>query len=382
MQRTRASALVGNKEIIIETGKLAKQAGGSVTVQCGDTVVLVTVTAAPNIKEGVDFLPLTVDFVEKTFAAGKIPGGFFKREGKPTEVATLVSRFIDRPLRPMFPEGYCYETQVIATVLSYDQVNDPDTLAIIGASAALILSDVPFPKPLAGCRIGRIDGQWVINATAGEMEQSDIDLIVAGTEDAIVMVEGGASEVAEKDMIEAILTAHKAIQPIIQIQKDILAKVAKEKKVVVLPEKDQNITQKIKGYEKQIRDSMLIKEKQARYKTLSEIKDKIKTELFPEGDSPKGGLPKGSEPTPAQLGQLADDYEETKGAIMRQMILKDHKRIDGRSLTDIRPISCEVGILPRTHGSGLFTRGETQALVVVTLGSADDAQTIDSISGE
>lgn len=377
MQRTRASALVGNKEIIIETGKLAKQAGGSVTVQCGDTVVLVTATAAPNIKEGVDFLPLTVDFVEKTFAAGKIPGGFFKREGRPTEVATLVSRFIDRPLRPMFPEGYCYETQVIATVLSYDQVNDPDTLAIIGASAALILSDVPFPKPLAGCRVGRINGQWVINATAGEMEQSDIDLIVAGTEDAIVMVEGSASEVAEKDMIEAILTAHKAIQPIIQIQKDILAPVAKEKKVVVLPEKDKNITQKIKGYEKQIRDSMLIKEKQARYKTLSDIKDKIKTELFPAGGSPEG-----SKPTPAQLGQLADDYEEVKGTIMRQMILKDHKRIDGRSLTDIRPISCEVGVLPRTHGSGLFTRGETQALVVVTLGSTDDAQTIDSIAGE
>lgn len=369
---TRVSCELGGRELIIETGKLAKQAGGSVTVQCGDTVILVTATASNEPKENIDFLPLTVDYVEKTFAAGKIPGGFFKREGRPSELATLTSRFIDRPIRPLFPTGYSNETQVIATVLSVDQVNDPDTLAIIGASAALVISDVPFLKPLAGCRIGRLNGEFVINALDADMEDSDIDLTIAATEDAVVMVEGGGAEVSEKDMIEAIMFGHKSILPVIQLQKDLQAKVGKEKKEFTLPERDDAVTQKVNSFESKTAEAMQIKVKEDRYKTLSEIKKQIKAELFPT-DADKDG---------AQLLQVSQDFDALKSRLMRGMIIKDKVRIDGRSSTDIRPISSEVTVLPRTHGSGLFTRGETQALVVATLGSADDQQRIDSISRE
>lgn len=369
---TRVSAQLGGRELIIETGKLAKQAGGSVTVQCGETIILVTATAASTPKENVNFLPLTVDYVEKTFAAGKIPGGFFKREGRPSEVATLTSRFIDRPIRPMFPEGYNYETQIIATVLSVDQVNDPDTLAIIGASAALVISDIPFPKPLAGCRVGRIEGKFVINALDADMEAGDIDLTIAASEDAVVMVEGGAVEVPEKDMIEAILFAHEAIKPIIQIQKDLQAKVGKPKKEIIPPQRDQAVTDKVNSFEAKVSEAMQIKTKAERYQTLSAIKDEIIEALFPTEE----------EKDEAKLRQVSHDYEEIKSRLMRHRILKEGVRIDGRSMTDIRSIEAEVSVLPRTHGSGLFTRGETQALVVATLGSADDQQRIDSISRE
>ncbi len=369
---TRVSAFLGDKEIIIETGKLAKQAGGSVTVQCGDTIVLVTATAAPSPKEGIDFLPLTVDFIEKTFAAGKIPGGFFKREGRPTEVATLTSRFIDRPIRPLFPEGYYYETQVIATVLSVDQINDPDTLSVIGASAALCVSDIPFPKPVAGCRIGRIDGQWVLNATTADMDNSDIDLIVAATEDAVVMVEGGGDEVSERDLIDAILYAHKSLQPVIKAQKDLQNKAGKPKREIVLPEKDAAITAAVEATAAQVREAMQIAVKHDRYAKLDEIKKAIAAKITPANE----------ELAPAKKLQLGGDYEALKSRVMRQMILKEGKRIDKRSMEAIRPISCEARILPRTHGSALFTRGETQALVVATLGNSDDQQIIDSISGE
>lgn len=372
LKPVRVSAKLGGSEIIIETGKLAKQAGGAVTVQSGETIVLVTATAAPTAREDVDFLPLTVDFVEKTFAAGKIPGGFFKREGRPTEMATLTSRFIDRPLRPLFPEGYTYETQVIATVLSVDQINDPDTLAIIGASAALTISEVPFLGPIAGCRVGKIDGKFVINASSVDMENSDLDLILAASADAVVMVEGGAHEASEQDMIDAIAFGHRALKPIIQMQNELREKVGKPKRQIVKPTPDQALTAKVHAMESKVRDAMKISVKQERYETLAKLKAELTSQIFPEG----------TEVVPAKKLQLAHDYEELKGSIMREMIIKKGVRIDGRGLKDIRPISCEVGILPRTHGSGLFTRGETQALVVATLGGSDDAQRIDSISGE
>lgn len=372
MKPTRVSATLGGAEIIIETGKLAKQAGGSVIVQCGETVVLVTATAAPEPKENVDFMPLTVDYVEKTFAAGKIPGGFFKREGRPTEVATLTSRFIDRPIRPMFPEGYAHETQIIATVLSVDQIHDPDTLAIIGASAALTISNVPFPKPLAGCRVGRIDGKLVINASAVDMEKSDIDLIVAASEDAVVMVEGGGAEVSEEDMIGAIQFAHESLKPLCQIQRDLAALVGKAKIEIIVKEKDASITKKVASLEGQVREAMQIAVKQDRYARLSEIKDNLKATLFPNEE----------DQDEAKLAQFSSDYSDLKGQAMRSMILKEGRRIDGRDLVSVRPITTEVGILPRTHGSALFTRGETQALVVATLGGTDDEQRMDSITSE
>lgn len=365
-------APLGGKEIVIETGKLAKQAGGSVTVQCGETIVLVTVTAAQQPKENIDFLPLTVDFIEKTFAAGKIPGGFFKREGRPSEFATLISRFIDRPIRPLFPEGWSCETQVIATVLSVDQINDPDTLAMIGASTALLISDVPYTKPMAGCRVGRIDGKLVINAASPDMEKSDIDLIVAATEEAVVMVEGGGNEVQEKDLIEAILFAHESLRSVIKAQKDLQAKAGKPKREVVLPPKDEAVLKLVNGVEKEVVAAMKMPVKLERYAKLSEIKEGLKAKLTPEEE----------EIDVSKKLELESSFENLKSQIMRKMILKDKARIDGRGHSAIRPISCEVGILPRTHGSGLFTRGETQALVVATLGSADDQQIIDSIKGE
>lgn len=371
-QPIRVSAQLGGKEIIIETGKLAKQAGGSITIQCGDTIVLVTATSAPEPKEDIDFVPLSVDFIEKTFAAGKIPGGFFKREGKPTEMATLTSRFIDRPIRPMFPKGYNYETQVLATPLSVDPVNDPDVLAITGASAALVVSDINFPKPLAGCRVGRLNGQFVLNVSSEEMLQSDIDLIVVASEDAVVMVEGGAQEASEKDLIAAISFAHQSVKPLIEAQKELLKKVAPRKRELSRVKKEPLLESKLSTYEKKVHQALTIKEKLARYEAFKELKASIVSEIFPDEATRD----------PKLVKQIANEFEEIKGKVMRQIILKEKVRIDGRKYNDIRPISVEVGLLPRAHGSGLFTRGETQALVVATLGSTDDKQRIDSIFGE
>lgn len=371
-QPIRVSAQLGGKEIIIETGKLAKQAGGAITIHCGDTIVLVTATSAPEPKEDIDFVPLSVDFIEKTFAAGKIPGGFFKREGKPTEMATLTSRFIDRPIRPMFPEGFNYETQVLATPLSVDPVNDPDVLAITGASAALVVSDINFPKPLAGCRVGRLNGQFVLNVSSEEMLQSDIDLIVVASEDAVVMVEGGAQEASEKDLIEAISFAHQSVKPLIEAQKELLKKVAPKKRELSPVKKESLLKSKFSTYEKKVHQALTIKEKQACYEAFKELKASIVSEIFPDEETRD----------PKLVKQIANEFEELKGKVMRQMILKEKVRIDGRKYNDIRPISVEVGLLPRAHGSGLFTRGETQALVVATLGSTEDKQRIDSIFGE
>lgn len=365
---TQVTCKLGDKEIIIETGKLAKQAGGSVTVRSGDTIVLVTATASQNAKEGIDFLPLTVEYLEKTFAAGKIPGGFFKREGKPSDNSVLTARFIDRPMRPMFPENWRYDTQIIGTVLSACQEDIPDTLAIIGASAAVVLSDIPFPKPIAGCRVARIDGQFKLNPGLFEMEHSDLEIVVAATEDAVVMVEGEAHEVPESVMLEAIQFAHESLKPLIRAQLELQAKVGKVKRQVAAPVKDEAITKAVQAVSGRVKEAFNIKVKQDRYATLAEIKSGLKKELF--GDTV---------PEVAKLLQLGGDFEDLKSQLMRASILDEKKRIDGRGFADIRNISCEVGFLPRVHGSALFTRGETQALVAVTLGSADDEQTIDGL---
>lgn len=358
---------LGETEIIIETGKMAKQAGGSVTVRSGDSIVLVAATAAPTPKNEADFLPLSVEYVEKTYAAGKIPGGFFKREGKPSETSVLTSRFIDRPIRPLFPENYYYETQVIATVLSACPKNPPEVLAMIGASAALVISDIPFKKPIAGCQVCRVDGQFKINPTLADIERADLSLVVAASEDAVVMVEGEALEAKEADLVAAIEFAHRAMQPVIQLQKEMQKKCGKPKREMIAPQRDEKITKAVQSVKEKVVKALAIKVKQDRYAQLSLIKDELKDQLIDDNSTFDHKL------------QLATDFENLKSDLMRHAILKDKKRIDGRTLEEIRPITCEVGLLPRAHGSALFTRGETQALVVATLGASDEAQRIDGL---
>ena len=362
---------LGGRTLTIESGKLAKQAGGSVTVRCGDTIVLVTVVVKKEPKEGADFLPLTCDYIEKTFASGKIPGGFFKREGRPSELATLTSRFIDRPIRPLFPEGYFHETQLIATVLSADPENEPDILAMIGASAAMMLSEAPFLGPIAGVRVGRIDGVLRINPTPDEMDVSDIDLIVAGSRDAVVMVEGGAEEVSEQDIIAAITFAHKAIQPILKIQEELRQKLGKKKMTIPPVEVDQTLKKEVEGLTgSRLNQAIRIPEKLKRSEEIAALEAKLIKAKVPSEDD--GTIAK----------KIAHIFEEMHYHLMRKMVLEEKVRIDGRRHDEIRPITCEIGLLPRAHGSALFTRGETQALVATTLGSGEDEQIIDALAGE
>lgn len=360
----------GGRELTIETGKLAKQASGSVVVRYGDSVVLVTVTGTQTPREGIDYFPLSVDYIEKTFAAGKIPGGFFKREGRPTESAILTSRFIDRPIRPLFPEGYRNEVQIIATVLSADNDNPTDVLAMVGASAALHLSPIPFNGPIAGVCVGRVDGQLICNPTAEQMELSDIDLIVSASSSAVVMVEGGSKEVPEADILAAIRFAHNSILPILDAQEELYKQAGKPKWEVPPVEVDAALRAKVQEFAKgKLNDAVRIKEKQTRYGTIDQIKKDLVATFVPEGDTT--GLKK----------KVIEEYEELKRVIVRQMILKDKIRIDGRDYKTVRPIWIEAGLLPRAHGSAIFTRGETQALATVTLGTSDDQQMIDAISG-
>ena len=340
MAVTQVTCELGGQKIIIETGKMAKQAGGAVTVRCGDSIVLVTATASQTAKEGIDFLPLTVEYLEKTFAAGKIPGGFFKREGRPSEAAILTSRFIDRPIRPLFPENYYFDTQVITTVLSAAPENNPDTLAIIGASAALCVSDIPFAKPIAGCRVGRINGEFKLNPGLYEMDDSDMELIVAATNGAVVMVEGNCAELPEDVLLQAIQFAHDNLKPIIAAQLELQAKAGKAKRVITAPVKDENITKMVREFASATKAALALPVKQERYAQLAAIKDEIKKKLFPEGTAA----------TVAQSLQLAGEYESLKSDLMRAAILDEKKRIDGRGFTDIRNISCETNLLPRAHG--------------------------------
>ena len=357
------------RPLSIEVGKVAKQADGAALVRYGETVVLVTAVAAKELKTDTDFFPLTVDYQEKTFAAGKIPGGFFKREGRPSEKEILTCRLIDRSIRPLFSEGLRCETQVIATVLSADRENDPDMVAMLGASVALQVSDIPFSGPLAGVRIGRIDGRWVINPTQSQLLESDMDIFLSGSRDAIVMVEGGAKMVPEDEILEALFTGHQAIQPLLQIQEDIRREIGKPKRQVPLAELDAAIVRQVEQLAlSKLQQAIEIPEKLERYKQIGEIKGEVVAQMLAE--------------FPQKEKDIKGAFDELKRNCFRGLIIQRERRIDGRGLKDIRPITCEVEILPRTHGSALFTRGETQALVVTTLGTASDEQKIDALIGE
>jgi polyribonucleotide nucleotidyltransferase len=359
----------GGRAFSIETGKVAKQANGSVMVQYGETVVLVTAVTSDKKREGIDFIPLTVNYLEMTYAAGRIPGGFFKREGRPSDRETLISRFIDRPLRPLFQKGFQNEIQIIATVLSADQDNDPSTLGMIGASCALSLSDIPFNGPIAGAKVGRIDGEFVLNPTHEELELSDIDLFVAGSEDAIIMVEGSAKEVNEDEILEAILFGHQSLKPVINLQKEMKLASGVIPREFELKKPEEGIYEKVEAIaQEKLQGIFHITEKGKRRERLDEVLQLSFQELG------------AGEETSQRMVKIA--FEEVYRKLIRKLILEEKRRIDGRGLSEIRPISCEVGILPRTHGSALFTRGETQVLAVVTFGTSEDEQKINSLIGE
>jgi polyribonucleotide nucleotidyltransferase len=354
----------GGRPLIIESGKLAELANGAVTVRYGDTIVLATATAARQPRPDVDFFPLTVDYEERMYAAGKIPGGFFKREGRPTENAILTMRLTDRPIRPFFPKGFRNDVQIIITVLSADQENEPGTLAIIGASAALTVSDIPFEGPVAGVKVGRIGGQFVLNPTAAQLEKSDMELVLAGTADAIAMVEAGAKEVSEQVMLDGLRFGHESMQEVIALQKRMRDEIGKPKFTFAPAKTSTEVADSVRQLLAGRIDEILRQtEKQAR----GEARDNLvryAVEQLGEKFSSK------------EIGQAVDDLETEH---VRRSILEDGKRPDGRGLTDIRPITCEVGYLPRVHGSGLFKRGQTQVLSIVTLGSIGDEQVIDGL---
>ncbi len=354
----------------IESGRWARQAGGAAVVRYGESVVLVTACVTENPRPGIDFLPLVVDYVEKTFSVGKIPGGFFKREGRLSEFEVLTSRMIDRPIRPLFPKGFYNEIQVIATVLSADKENDTAILAMIGASAALSISDIPFNGPIAGARVGRIDGELVVNPRLPDFDRSDLNIFVAGSRDAILMVEGEANEVPEEEVLDAILFAHRSLAPVLDLQERMAREIGKEKRAFekkVLPEEDLRKISSIA--EGPLAEAYGIRGKQERHKRIEEISEAVRAAFTEEERAENGAL-------------IPDAFKSLEKKIVRGTILREKKRIDGRGLTDIRPITCEVGVLPRTHGSAVFTRGETQALVTATLGTSQDEQRIDSILGD
>ena len=354
----------------LETGRIARQADASVLVQYGETAVLATATAAKEPKPGIDFFPLTVNYQEKTFAAGKIPGGYFKREGRPTEKEVLTSRLIDRPVRPLFAKGFRNETQVVTTVLSHDLENDPDVVAMIAASAALTLSGIPFLGPIAAARVGYIGGNYVLNPQLDEMPESQLDLIVAGTADAVLMVESEAKELAEDIMLGAVMYGHKHFQPVLDAIIKLAERAAKEPWELKPDEGPDELAGRVRSdSEADLREAYKIVAKHERRDAVAAVKDKIKTTLVPEDDDGK------------VAAKISSAFKEAEKDVVRGNILKTHKRIDGRDLTTVRPISSEVGILSRTHGSALFTRGETQALVVTTLGTGEDEQYIDALEG-
>ncbi|RMD99826.1 MAG: polyribonucleotide nucleotidyltransferase, partial [Calditrichaeota bacterium] len=352
----------------IEYGRVAKQASGAVLVRFGDTIILATAVGSEETSTQ-DFFPLSVDYREKAYAAGKIPGGFFKREGRPSENEILSSRLIDRSLRPLFPDGYKNEVQVMVTVLSADKENDPDVLGITGASAAIMISDIPWQGPVAGLRIGRVDGQFIANPTYEQLERSDLDLVISANEDSIVMVEGEAWEISEQDMLAALEFGQKAAQPLLRMQKELAEEVGKPKMEVVVPELPENLEEKVRSMAtEKLKELLNITEKADRRKQIKtfykEVVESLQEE-YPESE--------------AQIKEIFHDIEKE---ITRSMILQQSRRLDGRQMDDIREITCEVGLLPRTHGSCLFTRGQTQALAVITLGTKIDEQKMDELEGE
>jgi polyribonucleotide nucleotidyltransferase len=358
---------INGKKITLETGKIARQADGAIIATCGETVVIATVVGAKKLRDGQDFFPLSVNYQEKYYAAGKIPGGYFKREARPTESEQLISRLIDRPIRPLFPSSFMNEVQLLPTVLSYDGENQADVLSIIACSAALAISGLPFGGPIAASRVGFKDGKYLLNPTPKELEESSLDLVVAGTKDAVLMVESETSGLTEKEMLTAVKFGHENFVPIIESIEKLTKKAGKPKWEVEIKDHSKVKTKIAKTFEADLRKAFQEIDKKKRSTAISEINSKCK-EMFADDESIS------ENEAMAQLKSLEKD-------IVRTAILKDKKRIDGRGLADVRQIKCEVGVLPRTHGSALFTRGETQALVVTTLGTSDDEQRVESLNG-
>jgi len=368
MMERRMSIELGGRNLSIEAGKIAKQANGAVAVQYGETIVLVTAVCSEEERKNIDFIPLTVNYLEMTFAAGRIPGGFFKREGRPSDRETLISRLIDRPIRPLFPKGFKRETQIIATVLSADQENDPAILGMIGASAALTVSDIPFKGPIGGVRVGRINGEYKCNPTNSELETSNIDLLVAGNRDGVIMVEGSAKMGKEDDILEAIFFGYDHLRGLIEMQERLSDELNIEK-TEFIPQDNEALREQIQSFAvPQLREVHAISGKLERRRRLEEILEDVMEKFGGEDEESRA--------------EAREMLAETEGRLIREMVLNEGRRVDGRGLSDIRPISCEVGILPRTHGSALFTRGETQVLAVTTFGTSSDEQKIDTLNGE
>jgi polyribonucleotide nucleotidyltransferase len=367
---TTVETEIGGKRLVLETGLMAKQASGAVVARYGDTVVLSTAVASKVERENVDFLPLTVDYQEKAYAAGRIPGGFFKREGRLSEKEILTSRLIDRPIRPLFPEGYYYDTQIIASVLSIGDESSMDLMGMISSSTALAISDIPFKGPIGAVRVGFADGKYIINPGQKDLENTRLNLVVAGTAEAIMMVEGGANELTEDQMLDALEIAHREIKKIVTLQNELVGKVGKPKRTVKTVEIDKELAEQVASQAMdRLRTSIIIPNKMERQKTLDALLDEIKQKLKKEDD-------------PTRNIQISTIFFNLEKDEVRKIILEKNVRADGRRPDEIRPISSSVGLLPRTHGSALFTRGETQALAVATLGTSEDEQRIDSLEGE
>lgn len=361
--------ILGGKKLSIETGKLAKQANGAVVVQYEDTIILATAVTSKKPLRDVDFFPLSVEYREKAYSAGKIPGGFMKREGRPSENEILTARIIDRPIRPLFPENFRNEVQIMVFVLSSDKANDPDVLGVIGASAALSVSDIPFLGPVAAVRVGRIGGEWIVNPTYLEFENSDIELVIAGTEESIVMVEGESREISEDDMIQALEFGHRHIKQIMSLQKELIAECGKPKMEVEAKVAAEKLIDEIQQQASpRLQEVINIQEKSTRSTALSVLIEEIQ-ESF-------------AEEYPDSEIMVMDKMAQIQKEFVRKMILEENRRLDGRKADEIRPITCEIGLLPRTHGSALFTRGQTQALAVTTLGTKMDEQKMDALEGE
>ncbi|MGC8742689.1 MAG: polyribonucleotide nucleotidyltransferase [Verrucomicrobiia bacterium] len=371
---TKVSARTGNSEVIIETGKIARQANGSVTVQLGETIVVVAAVAAAEAKEGQEFFPLTVDYREKAAAAGRFPGGYFKREGRPTEKEVLTSRLIDRPIRPLFPKGWYNEVQVQSIVLSADGENDPDILSVNGASAALMISDIPWEGPIGAVRIGRVDGKFVINPTHSELEKSDLDLIYVGNETDLIMFEGAAKEISEQDFKNALRFAHEAIQPLLAAQKELASLAGKQKRVITQVKASDDLVQEVRNLVgDRLVQALIIPEKLAREAACKQLLDEIEPKLQEKFNT--------AEDETATEFLIKSAFEQVQKETIRNLIMKESKRLDGRGLDQLRSIHCEVGILPRAHGSSLFSRGETMAIALATLGTPMDAQELDAYTG-
>jgi polyribonucleotide nucleotidyltransferase len=365
----RSETQLEGRPFSIEVGRVARAADGAAWVRYGDTVVLVTAVASKVAREGIDFFPLTVDYQERAYAAGKIPGGFFKREGRPHEKETLTSRLIDRPIRPLFPKGYHQDVQIIATVLSADLENDPDVLAVVGASAALTVSRIPFLGPIGCVRVGRVDGRFVVNPTYAQLEQSDLDVVIAGTDAAVVMVEGGSREVAEEGLLSALMHGHQALQAINRLQLDLARQMGVTRVPFAPPPVDGALQARIAdGFRTRIGEIAFAAEKEEQQARRKQLLDEALTSVAAEPEAVKG--------------QVKEIFEELEKQEMRRLIIEQGRRADGRSVTQVRPITCETGVLPRTHGSALFTRGQTQALVATTLGTSEDEQRMDELEGK